>query len=112
MALPTQAQFVRALNTIDRPQGRQLDFLRAHAAASGRSLTARRLAQSVRYKSHDGINLQYGLLARRIGDALGRKGEGIGLLVDLVHPKSVTNSEWIMVMHPQFAEALKQAGWI
>jgi len=112
MALPTRAQFVRALNIIDRPQGRQPTFLRAHAAASGRALTARRLAQAVRYKSHDGINLQYGLLARRIGDVLGRKGEGIRLLVDLVQPKSVTNSEWIMVMHPQFAEALKQAGWI
>jgi len=112
MSVPTRAQFVGALNTIDMPHGRQLAFLRAHAGAPGRALTASRLAQSVRYKSHDGINLQYGLLARRVGDALGRNGEGISLLVDLVRPKSVTNAEWIMVMHPQFADALKQAGWI
>jgi hypothetical protein len=112
MALPTRAQFVQALNKVQRPQGRQLDFLRKHVLAPGRALTARRLAQSVGYKSHDGINLQYGLLARRIGDALERDGEGIALLVDLVRPKSVTNAEWIMVMHAEFAEALKEAGWV
>lgn len=112
MPLPTRAQFAQALSQVRKPRGRQLDFLRDYVKAPGRALTARRLAQSVGYKSHDGINLQYGLLARRIGDALGRNDEGIGLLVDLVRPKSVTNAEWIMVMHPQFADALKLAGWV
>jgi hypothetical protein len=36
----------------------------------------------------------------------------LSLLVDFVRPNAVTNREWVMVMHPQFAEALKRAGWI
>jgi len=89
MATPTKADFDKALKTIGMPHGRQIDFLREHV-----------------------INLQYGLLARKIGKALGRKNADLTLLVDFVRPKSVTNDEWIMVMHPQFATALKQARWI
>ena len=110
--LPTQAQFLRALNQVGEPKGRQRDFLREHVQAPGRALTARRLAQSAGYRSHDGINLQYGLLAGLIGKALRRNGANITLLVDLIRPPSVTNAEYVMVMHPQFAEALKQAGWV
>jgi hypothetical protein len=94
------------------PGGRQLDFLREHVKAPGRARTARRLAQTAGYQNYGGINLQYGLLARRIGAALGRRDANLSLLVDFVPPTSVTNTEWVMVMHPQFAEALKQAGWI
>ena len=112
LKLPTRAQFLQALKRVPRPKGRQLGFLHEHVQAPGRALNARRLAQSVGYKSHDGINLQYGLLARRIGEALGRNGADLTLLVDFIRPESVTNAEWIMVMHPQFAEALKQAGWV
>ncbi len=112
MALPTQPQFVKALGKVFKPRGRQLDFLREHVQAPGRALTARRLAEAVGYQNHGGINLQYGLLAKRIGDALGRKDVDIALLVALVRPPAVTNKEWVLVMHPQFAEALKQAGWI
>jgi hypothetical protein len=112
MRLPTRSQFAHALATLPTPGGRQLDFLREHANAPGRVLTARRLADAVGYQNHGGINLQYGLLARRIGEALGRSDVNLSLLVDFVRPKAVTNKEWVMVMHPQFAEALKQAGWI
>jgi hypothetical protein len=51
-------------------------------------------------------------LARRIREILGRGDVDLSLLVDFVRPKEVTNRERVMVMHPQFAEALKQAGWI
>jgi hypothetical protein len=111
MSLPTQAQFVRALRGIAIPTGQQLTFLRAHVNAPGRALTARRLAEAAGYQDHRGINLQYGLLARQLGQALGRRHVKLSLLVDFVRPKSVTNKEWLMVMHPQFAEALKQLGW-
>jgi hypothetical protein len=110
--LPTQAQFVQALKRVPKPKGRQLDFLREHVQALGRAQNASGLADAVGYKSHDGINLQYGLLARRIGEELGISGAGLTLLVDFIRPGDVTNAEWVMVMHPQFAEALKQAGWV
>ena len=112
MALPTRSQFVQALKVIPVPQGRQLAFLREHVQAPGRALTARRLADASKYQSYRAINLHYGLLARRIGDALGRKNANLSLLVDFVRPKSVTNTEWVMIMHPQFAQALKQSGWV
>ena len=112
MSLPTQTQFADALARLPMPGGRELDFLRIRAEAPGRALTARRLAEAVGYESYGGINLQYGLLARRIGETLGRRDVDLSLLVDFVRPKAVTNREWVMVMHPQFAEALKRAGWI
>jgi hypothetical protein len=112
MALPTRLQFQRALKSLPMPRGRQLAFLPEHVKAPGRALTARCLAKAARYHDYRGINLQYGLLARRIGDILGRKDATLSLLVAFVRPKSVTNTEWVMVMHPQFAEALKRAGWV
>ena len=112
MAVPTQAQFVGALRQIPEPGGRQRVFLRAHVRAPGRALTARHLAQAAGYQNHGGINLQYGLLAQQIGAALHRRDVHLSLLVDLVRPKSVTNAEWVLVMHPQFAAALKEAGWV
>ena len=112
MSIPTRNQFVRALNEIGLPSGRQQVFLREHANAPGRALTARRLAESVHYQNYGGINLQYGLLAKRIGQVLGRQNSRLSILVDFVQPRAVTNSEWVLVMHPQFAEALEQAGWI
>ena len=111
LKLPTRAQFAEALKQIRPPRGRQLDFLRYHLHARGRALTASRLAQAVGYQNHGGINLRYGLLAQRIGGALGLKEVHLSLLVEFVRPKSITNTEWVMVMRPQFADALIQVGW-
>lgn len=81
MELPTRAEFVKVLRQVSMPRGRQLDFLREHVQSPGRALTARRLARAVGYQSYGGINLQYGLLARRIGDALARSNVNLSLLV-------------------------------
>jgi hypothetical protein len=59
------------------------------------------------------VNLQYGLIAARIGRALKRTG-GINLLVQFVPPRHVTptkdisNVEWILIMRPAFASALRR----
>jgi hypothetical protein len=94
------------------PSGRQLRFLTAHCRAPGGVLTAAKLAKVAGYKSYGGINLQYGLLAKRIGVAMGRSNVDITLLVAGVRPKSVTNREWLLAIRPEFASALKRAGWI
>ena len=109
MAVPTKAQFVGALREVPKPGGRQRLFLRAHVRAR-RGLTARRLAQAARYQNHGGINLQYGLLAQRIGAALHRRDAHLSLLVEFRRPNS--DAEWVLVIHPQFAAALKEAGWV
>ncbi len=62
--------------------------------------------------NYGGVNLRYGILASRVGEVLRRKDVHLGLLVDFVAPRSVTNREWVLVMHPEFAAALKKAGWV
>jgi hypothetical protein len=108
---PTQAEFAYALRGIPVPQGRQLDFLREHAQAYQRRLSARQLAESAGYKGYRGINLQYGLLARRIAEALDRSDAHLRLLVEFIPPEN-PGVEWRLVMRAEFANALKQAGWI
>ena len=77
----------------------------------------RTIADVADYKSWRGANLQYGLLADRIGRQMKRQREGFALLVDVIPPKgksrseSVTNEEWVLVMRPAFAEAL-EAEWL
>jgi len=109
---PTVQEFTAALRTLALPGTRERAFLRAHYSAPGRARTASVLAQSAGYLNHSAINLRYGLLAARIGKVLGRRRVNLSLLVDFVRPASVTNKEWVLVMHPQFGSALKQAGWL
>jgi hypothetical protein len=108
----TAQEFSEALQLVGRPGGNQLEFLRAHARAKSRAATFRQLAVAAKYQSYRAINLHYGKLARRIGNALGQPTARITLLLESHQPDSVTNREWILVMRPEFAEALKAAGWI
>lgn len=115
MATVSTFQFASALNALDkvgRPGGKQLQFLQAHYWAPDGAATATALAKKVHYSSYGAINLRYGILAAKIGEYLGNPGADIRLLVDLVAPPSVTNKQWILVMRPEFADALKRAGWI
>lgn len=109
---PTTSDFSNALRQLSRPGGRQLKFLQAHYSAPDKASTATKLAHIVKYKSYDGINLQYGLLARRIGEAMGRPNAGLGLLVEFNRPESLTNAHWILSMRTEFAAALLELGWV
>jgi len=110
-------EFKNALWRIPRPRGKQLQFLAAHAAAKGRALNMHSIARSAKYKNYRAGNLQYGLLAERIGKELGRRHEGLGLLMEFVAPRGrsgdhISNDEWILIMRPNFANALRRVGWI
>lgn len=111
----TQAEFSRALGAMKRPGGRVVEFLRAHVNSPGHTLSATQLAEAAGYRSFDGVNLQYGLLAERIRVAAGcrvdPKRVSLELLVDLVRP-SGANKHWLLVMRPAFAAALKSSGWL
>lgn len=118
MARPTAADFARALESLGRPGGRRMDFLRIHAESPGRASNMRRLARKTGYASWRGMNLQYGLVARDIATAM-KRGEPpfITLLVDLVppvgkSPENISNAEWILVMREEFARGLKRVGWL
>jgi hypothetical protein len=111
-AEPTIAEFYDALETVGLPGGRQCKFLQRHFDVSGRAATMTQLARAAKYVSFHGMNLQYGLLATRLGSAMGRYNASLTLLVDFIPPRGVTNREWVLVMKPKFAAALKRAGWV
>lgn len=112
-----QLDFVKALKMLERPGGQQTQFLRLHAQAKGLASTMRRLAQQVGYASCKGMNLQYGLLARKIASSAGLHKPDITTLVEFVVPKgrsakNISNHKWILVMREPFAEELQAVGWI
>ena len=113
----SEDQFVEALSKLKIPGGLQVEFLLAHAQAKGRAMTMRRLAEEAGYSTWSGMNLRYGHLAKRIGQAAGISNPDITLLVEFVPPKgrspeNTSNVEWILVMDEHFASALKKVGWI
>lgn len=109
--MPSVDAFESALRRIPRPRGRQLDFLQAHYDARARGLNARKLAKAARYQNYRPINLHYGLLAARVAQEL-KVTAGIELLVDSLIPHQASNDEWILIMRPNFARALKRVGWV
>ena len=110
--MPSAKDFTSALVKIGKPKGRQLKFLQKHYDARARALNASKLAKAAGYVNYRGINLHYGKLAYRLSQEMGIEGVGIELLVDSLIPKQASNSEWVLVMRPQFAKALKNAGWV
>lgn len=96
----TAAMFVSALNEIARPSEKQKEFLQAH--------------YKVGYKNHGGINLQYGILAKRITDQLGLPPTNpyLSLLVKIKRSKNGANDHYNLIMGDEFAKGLKSAGWV
>ena len=113
MGAITPQQFASALSQVSLTE-KQHAVLRAHYEAPHRALTVTMMAKAARYKNYGGINLQYGGLAKRLGDNLGvktgQKKAHLGFLCDFVEPKALTNSEWILIMRPEFAQGLHLAG--
>jgi hypothetical protein len=109
----TVREFTEALRSTNRPGGRALEMLRTHAAARARLMTATTLADRVGYDGYRAVNLQYGLLAARLGKALPRRScERLATLVEFVPPNTQTNGHWQMRMKEAFAVARVRAGWI
>lgn len=107
----SKTAFKRALELIGPPGGRQLKFLQAHYSSPGRASTATTLAWAAGYKNFNALNLRYGLLARQVGEALEISGATLGLLLEFKEP-SRTNEHWILSMRPEFADALRELGWV
>jgi hypothetical protein len=105
-------EYKRALELIGKPGGRQLRFLQAHYSSPGRASTASKLALAAGYKNFNALNLQYGTLARRVGEALGMHNAKLGFLLEFNEPASLTNEHWILSMRPAFADALRELGWV
>jgi hypothetical protein len=108
----SRIEFAEALKELRRPDSNVLQFLKAHNEAPGRVSTATVLAASAGYQEYRGVNLQYGILAKRIGTTLGEPEANIELLIEIVKQGTVTNAEALLVMRCEFAQALADVGWI
>ena len=106
----TEEQFVKALLKIKKPGEKVLRILRTHVRAPGRAMTASNLAEVVGYHGHRGINAQYGRLGVKLSILLRCGDVGIGTIIEGVRPRTQTNEQWLLVLRPQFAKALKKAG--
>jgi hypothetical protein len=110
--MPTVADYEDAMRSLPPPSANIRRMLSAHYRAKNRTSIARKLATAAGYKSWRGFNLQYGLLARRIGDKMKIKKPHIGLLVEFEPPGALRNEEWLVFMREDFATALNRVGWI
>jgi hypothetical protein len=116
------AQFLEAMSHLKRPGDSVRKLLRAHLNSKGRVSTMTLLAEAAGYASFSPANLHYGGLARRIGKHLAiseptvrvptASDAYLSLIVDFIRPEAVTNVHWLLVMKPEFAEALQGSHWI
>lgn len=102
----------------DRITPNQLNMLKAHYAADGRSATMSQLARAGEYESYAVANLQYGKLGHLLSDALGgfvSGGNGGApnwtfALGEVIRPSG--DGEWVWVMRPEVGQALEKLGWL
>mgnify|MGYP001159368901 CR=1 FL=1 len=116
------AQFLEAMSHLRRPGESVRKLLRAHLNSKGRVSTMTLLAEAAGYASFSPANLHYGGLGRRIGKHLAISEPSVrvptasdaylSLIVDFIRPEAVTNAHWLLVMKPEFAEALQASRWI
>ena len=115
-------QFLEAMSHMRRPSASIRKMLRAHLNSRGRVSTMTLLAEAAGYTSFSPANLHYGALARRIGKHLAiseptlriptASDAYLSLIGDFIRPNEVTNAHWLLVMKPEFAEALRASNWI
>jgi hypothetical protein len=103
---------VEKLELLRKPRGNQLKFLQAHYDSPGRASTATILANGAKYKSYRGLNLQYGILAEKLANATGYRGDSFGMVCDWAKRDTITNAHCVLIMRPNFAKALKVARWV
>jgi hypothetical protein len=116
------AQFTEAMSHLKRPGESVRKLLRAHCNSKGRVSTMTLLAEAAGYTSFSPANLHYGALARRIGKHLAISEPSLriptasdaylSLIGDFIQPETVTNAHWLLVMKPEFADALLASHWI
>jgi len=116
------AQFLEAMSHLTRPSDSVRKMLRAHLNSKGRVSTMTLLAEAAGYASFSPANLHYGGLARRIGRHLAISEPTVrvptaadaylSLIGDFIPPEAVTNAHWLLVMKPEFAEALLASHWL
>lgn len=87
-------------------------LLRANYSARNRTRTATQLSEAVGYENFNAVNLQYGLLAARLGEAMGFKDANLSLIVEFTEPHTHNNEHWTLQLREEVAQALERLGWV
>lgn len=103
----TQSEYLQALDAI-KPSEQQLEMLRIHLSAPGRSLTARQLAKAIGFSNWNAANLQYGTFAGKLCKELRVEPEQ-NLHVIATFLKQA-NEEWQWQLRPNLVAALVEFG--
>jgi hypothetical protein len=111
-SLPTPSQYATALRQIQITDV-QRSILLAHYNSPDYAATARRLARASGLNAGEVINAQYGRLGTKLRKQLGYQGAGqqSSIIASFLQPGLRGNTEWLWVMHPQMATAIKLLGW-
>lgn len=109
---PTSIAYAKGFAAIAPLHENHLAMLRLHYRAPNRIRTATQLAEGVSYENFNAVNLQYGLLAARLGEAMEFADADLSLLVEFTEPHTQNNEHWTLQMRPEVAAALERLGWV
>lgn len=87
-------------------------ILEIHYRAPDRQLTMTQIADAIGWRSYSSANLNYGELARLMGEQVGFRDEGSYLftLCTFISPQE-QGDHWLIIMRPEVAAALKSLEW-
>ncbi len=103
----TRNEYVQALAAVN-PSAQQVEMLRIHLSAPGKSLTARQLARAIGFSNWNAANLQYGTFAGKLCKELHLEPEQ-NLHVIATFLKQ-PDEEWQWQLRPEFVAALVEFG--
>ena len=113
--IPPAADYKKALSEIKINEG-QKAMLRAHFSAHNRSITYTELAAAAGYDDYKTANLHYGLLGKKLGEALSfnywEHDDGSKFYSSAIgHGNPYTTGDFQLEMHHELAKAIVDLGW-
>ncbi len=112
--IPAAADYKKALSEI-KINGGQKAMLKAHFNVHNRSITYTELATAAGYDGYKTANLHYGLLGKKLGEALGFTfwvhDDGSKFYSSAIgHGNPYTTGEFQLEMHHELAKAIADLG--
>lgn len=106
-------EYVDALRSIEPSiTDKQRSMLICHATALGQQVTMSELALRVGYANYGAANLQYGLLAGKLADAIGISRPEYLVYVFASFDNAPGTSHSRAHMYPELLAALQELGWV
>jgi len=109
--VPDTVQYVRALTVIEKDLSvHDRELLAVHWSFPQHAATAPELAHATGKNGYGAVNLRYGRLGILLRREMNYTAPGLQSSVFLWFRRHA--GHWLLHMHPQFAAALVQLGWV